>query len=48
VPFAKAGNLLPVDKAVSIIARAAEALGYAHRQSVVHRDIKPANMMYHL
>jgi serine/threonine-protein kinase len=47
VPFTKAGNLLPVDKAVSIIARAAEALGYAHRQNVVHRDIKPANMMYH-
>jgi serine/threonine-protein kinase len=47
VPFAKAGNLLPVEKAVSIVARAAEALGYAHRQGVVHRDIKPANMMYH-
>ena len=27
--------------------RAAEALGYAHKQGVVHRDIKPANMMYH-
>jgi len=48
VPYSKAGNLLPVDKAVSIVARAAEALGYAHRQGVVHRDIKPANMMYHL
>jgi serine/threonine-protein kinase len=47
VPFSKAGNLLSVEKTVSIIARAAEALGYAHRQSVVHRDIKPANMMYH-
>jgi eukaryotic-like serine/threonine-protein kinase len=47
VPFSKAGNLLPPDKAVSIIARATEALGYAHRQGVVHRDIKPANMMYH-
>jgi serine/threonine-protein kinase len=47
VPFSKAANLLPIDKAVSIVARAAEALGYAHRQSVVHRDIKPANLMYH-
>ena len=47
VPYSKAGNLLPAEKAVSIIARAAEALGYAHRQSVVHRDVKPANMMYH-
>ena len=48
VPFCKAGNLLPIDKSVSIIARAADALGYAHKQGVVHRDIKPANMMYHL
>ena len=47
VPFCKSGNLLPVDKVVSIVARAAEALGYAHKQNVVHRDIKPANIMYH-
>jgi serine/threonine-protein kinase len=47
VPFVKGGALLPVDRAVSIIARAADALGYAHKQGVVHRDIKPANMMYH-
>jgi len=32
---------------VSIVARVADALGYAHRQGVVHRDVKPANMMYH-
>jgi serine/threonine-protein kinase len=48
VPFCKPDNLLPVEKVVSIVARAAEALGYAHTQGVVHRDIKPANMMYHL
>jgi CHASE2 domain-containing sensor protein/tRNA A-37 threonylcarbamoyl transferase component Bud32 len=46
-PYVKAANLLPVDKAVSVVARAADALGYAHKQNVVHRDIKPANMMYH-
>jgi serine/threonine-protein kinase len=46
-PFVKQANLLPADKAVSVIARAAEALGYAHKQGVVHRDVKPANMMYH-
>ena len=47
VPFTKPGNLLPVEAVVSIIARTADALGYAHRQGVVHRDIKPANIMYH-
>ena len=46
-PYVKPGNLLPVDKVVSIVARVADALGYAHRQGVVHRDIKPANMMWH-
>ncbi len=46
-PFCKGGNLLPAERAISVVARAAEALGYAHKQGVVHRDIKPANMMYH-
>jgi serine/threonine-protein kinase len=46
VPFTKPETLLPVDRVVSIIARCADALGYAHRQGVVHRDIKPANLMY--
>jgi CHASE2 domain-containing sensor protein/predicted Ser/Thr protein kinase len=46
-PYVKSGHLLPVERVVSIIARAADALGYAHREGVVHRDIKPANMMYH-
>lgn len=47
VPFTKPGALLTTDQAVSIIARTADALGYAHKQGVVHRDIKPANIMYH-
>jgi len=46
VPFTKPGALLPVERAVSIVARVADALGYAHRQNVVHRDVKPANVMY--
>ncbi len=48
VPFTKPDALLGVERVVSIIARTADALGYAHKQGVVHRDIKPANIMYHL
>jgi serine/threonine-protein kinase len=46
VPHTKPDALLPVAQVLSIIARVAEALGYAHQQNVVHRDIKPANIMY--
>ncbi len=48
VPYTKSESLLPVSRVVSIFARVADALGYAHRQNVVHRDIKPANIMYDL
>ncbi len=44
----KQGHLLPVSTVLSIVARVAEALAYAHRQHVVHRDIKPANIMFDL
>lgn len=43
---AKPGHLLPVAQVVSIVARVADALDYAHQQNVVHRDIKPANIMF--
>jgi eukaryotic-like serine/threonine-protein kinase len=46
VPQTKAGALLSLPKTLSIVARVAEALSYAHLQNVVHRDIKPANIMY--
>ena len=46
VPYAKAGNLMPLPRVMSIVARVADALSYAHENSVVHRDIKPANIMY--
>ncbi len=48
VDACKDGQLLPAAKVLSIVARVAEALAYAHRQNVVHRDIKPANIMYEL
>jgi serine/threonine-protein kinase len=44
--FAVAGKLLPMDEAISIIIKVADALDYAHSQNVVHRDIKPGNIMY--
>jgi serine/threonine-protein kinase len=48
VPYTKQGSLLPVPTVLSIVARVADALGYAHTLNVVHRDIKPANIMYDL
>src|SRR3954463_2969466 len=46
VPQTKQGALLALPTTLSIIARVAEALSYAHAQNVVHRDIKPANIVY--
>ncbi len=39
-------NLLEPRKVLELMARTADALGFAHKQQVVHRDIKPANLMY--
>jgi hypothetical protein len=38
--------LLPVPLVLELVARAGDALHYAHKQNIVHRDIKPANIMY--
>lgn len=37
---------LQVGEAIELVARAADALHYAHGEGVVHRDIKPANLIY--
>ncbi len=42
--IAKTGKM-SVERAASIAAQVADALGYAHKHGVVHRDIKPANIM---
>lgn len=39
-------RLLPPAWVLELIAQAADALHYAHKQNVIHRDIKPANLMY--
>ena len=36
---------LPIDDALGIGPRGAEALDYAHAAGMVHRDIKPENIM---
>jgi len=44
--YIKKDRLLPIDKVLDLIKRAADGLGYAHASNVVHRDIKPANIMW--
>ena len=44
--YTKSHQLLEPRKVLELIARTADALGFAHKQQVVHRDIKPANLMY--
>jgi len=44
--YAQLGRLLPPKVVFELMARAAEALHYAHSQNVVHRDVKPANLLY--
>ncbi|MGQ0651124.1 MAG: serine/threonine-protein kinase [Betaproteobacteria bacterium] len=44
--FTAADRLIPVEKAVEIAARAAEALDHAHREGAVHYDVRPGNLIY--
>ena len=42
----KRAALMPIPLVVSVVARVAQALDYAHGLQVIHRDIKPSNVMY--
>jgi serine/threonine-protein kinase len=43
--YCRSRSLLPLRKALFVVAETALALDYAHRQGVIHRDVKPANIM---
>ncbi len=36
---------LPLDRAIAIAGKVADALAYLHNQGVIHKDIKPENML---
>ncbi len=43
--LAKVNQVVRLEETLTLIAQAADALGYAHRQGVVHRDVKPDNIL---
>ena len=43
----KGGRVLPLGRALRIVAAVCEALAVAHRAGIVHRDIKPGNVFLH-
>jgi len=43
--LAKLNQVVRLEETLTLVAQAADALGYAHRQGVVHRDVKPDNIL---
>lgn len=44
--YAHPQRLLPVPIVYGLMAKAADALFYAHKHQIIHRDIKPSNLLY--
>ncbi|WP_390594269.1 protein kinase domain-containing protein [Simiduia litorea] len=44
--FTNPKRLLPVPIVYGLMAKAADALFYAHKHQIIHRDIKPSNLLY--
>ena len=43
--LARLNQVVRLEETLTLVAQAADALGYAHRQGVVHRDVKPDNIL---
>ena len=43
--LAQLNQVVRLEETLTLVAQAADALGYAHRQGVVHRDVKPDNIL---
>jgi serine/threonine protein kinase len=41
----KKGELIPVDKAVSILKNILSGISYAHSKGICHRDVSPMNIL---
>ncbi|MCP5151673.1 MAG: serine/threonine protein kinase [Ectothiorhodospiraceae bacterium] len=40
------GRTVTPERALDILEKVAQALGYAHQQGIIHRDVKPANILF--
>jgi serine/threonine-protein kinase len=41
----EAGEAMPLDETIDVLARVADALAVVHRSGIAHRDVRPANVL---